>query len=483
MNLCDRLHQAAQIPGLSQTAKGVLMALTVHSDKDGWSCPSVGTIQEYCSLKSPRSIPGAFEQLQKQGIIEVQRREGQLSWYRLCQEKWPDRRAARRVPPIQDQGLVGAMGETPDRRSGEPLNVDQGVKVATPDRRSETPDRRSAEVCVKVFKEVNTPPPTPPIQSVGVSVSAPVPVPVLVPVPEVSQVANPAEALVQQWLREAKSIERPSWPAEVSMAQKLINDYGLQQAFEWVRQGTKALERSGMITRTVSFCGLKTVMGRPIVKPTYEEVGWQDNSRRTVSLEPIAADPASTTSSLGIAQVRTGDGPARGVVGAGEGGPAEAKSAEALVLLADTPENTGASDRGAVAGPPVVALSGAWPSSVPDHGGRTLLPPSRSGMPAPSGKVLTLPKCQVPMVFPDGLAVWARLLEQLDAAPAPEASSAIRLANARMERLRLKTRLRALLEGAEPEAGEETSLADAVGRAVAVVPVPVVSERRFAVGG
>jgi hypothetical protein len=78
----DLFHRAQQHPGLSQTQKGVLVALVTFADGDGWCWPSIPTLASYAGVKD-RAAQTAIADLLKLGLIERHPRPNESSKFRI----------------------------------------------------------------------------------------------------------------------------------------------------------------------------------------------------------------------------------------------------------------------------------------------------------------------------------------------------------------------------------------------------------------
>jgi hypothetical protein len=78
----DLFHRAQQHPGLSQTQKGVLVALATFADGDGWCWPSIPTLASYAGVKD-RAAQTAIADLLKLGLIERHPRPNESSKFRI----------------------------------------------------------------------------------------------------------------------------------------------------------------------------------------------------------------------------------------------------------------------------------------------------------------------------------------------------------------------------------------------------------------
>ena len=98
MSTYDLFHRAQQAPGLSQTQKGVLIALLTFADSDGWAWPSLATLASYASVKE-RAAQAAMADLVAAGLVVRQERVGATCRFRVLVDKLPERGGAPKTPP------------------------------------------------------------------------------------------------------------------------------------------------------------------------------------------------------------------------------------------------------------------------------------------------------------------------------------------------------------------------------------------------
>lgn len=136
----DLFHRAQQHPGLSQTQKGVLVALVTFADGDGWCWPSIPTLASYAGVKD-RAAQSALADLLKLGLVERHHRLNDSSKFRVCwqgiaQRGCPKNTGAAKTPVQQKH--QGGVFPTPGGVSLE----HQGGVFPTPKDTSEDPNSK-----------------------------------------------------------------------------------------------------------------------------------------------------------------------------------------------------------------------------------------------------------------------------------------------------------------------------------------------------
>ena len=114
MSTYDLFHRAQQAPGLSQTQKGILVALLTFADSDGWAWPAISTLAAYASVKE-RAAQSALADLVAAGLVLRVERPGSTCRLRLMLDKLPER-GARPAPPQQ---MHPRSKDTPAPDAGE----------------------------------------------------------------------------------------------------------------------------------------------------------------------------------------------------------------------------------------------------------------------------------------------------------------------------------------------------------------------------
>ena len=114
MSTYDLYHRAQQAPGLSQTQKGILVALLTFADADGWAWPAVATLATYASVKE-RSAQSAIADLVAAGLLLRVERPGSTCRFRILLDRLPER-GVRPAPPQQ---MHPRSKDTPAPDAGE----------------------------------------------------------------------------------------------------------------------------------------------------------------------------------------------------------------------------------------------------------------------------------------------------------------------------------------------------------------------------
>lgn len=78
---------------------------------------------------------------------------------------------------------------------------------------------------------------------------------------EAARVQTEAEELVQVWLRDVLKLSRSPLPQELRLARTWIRAHGKDGAWAIVRRADDVLQKKGLLASTISFCGLKSVVG------------------------------------------------------------------------------------------------------------------------------------------------------------------------------------------------------------------------------
>ena len=129
MNPYDLLHRAQQTPGLTQTQKGVLIALLTFADANGWAWPSMDTIAEYVGVKE-RAVQRAMTELVASGIVVRNDRTGATCRFQVRFDKLSERRGGcpkstpvLKTPPYQKHPRPK---DTPVPKASLPRENEQG---------------------------------------------------------------------------------------------------------------------------------------------------------------------------------------------------------------------------------------------------------------------------------------------------------------------------------------------------------------------
>ena len=124
MNPYDLLHRAQQTPGLTQTQKGVLIALLTFADANGWAWPSMDTIAEYVGVKE-RAVQRAMTELVASGIVVRNDRTGATCRFQVRFDKLSERRGGcpkstpvLKTPPYQKHPFLAKTSRGGVRRTG-----------------------------------------------------------------------------------------------------------------------------------------------------------------------------------------------------------------------------------------------------------------------------------------------------------------------------------------------------------------------------
>lgn len=118
----QRWRRASEVPNLTPVQKGVLLAITLHADKNFRCFPKVETLAEYASC-SERAARDSIKHLASAGLIGLSRKDGFTTTYTLLMDKWPQRDVKEEVQPLQ-----GCSDCTPDDTA--PLQPLQGGGAA-----------------------------------------------------------------------------------------------------------------------------------------------------------------------------------------------------------------------------------------------------------------------------------------------------------------------------------------------------------------
>jgi hypothetical protein len=119
-----RWRRASEVPGLTPVQKGVLLAITLHSDKNRRCFPKVETLAEYASC-SERAARDAVRHLAEAGLIALSRRDGHATTYTILLDSWPQRAVKEGVQPLQ-----GCSDCTPDEIAGVQPLQGRGAAIA-----------------------------------------------------------------------------------------------------------------------------------------------------------------------------------------------------------------------------------------------------------------------------------------------------------------------------------------------------------------
>jgi hypothetical protein len=143
MNTYDMLHRIQQTPKLSQTQKGVLIALATFADMDGRCHPSMAKLGLYVSV-TDRAVRSALRDLEERGLVASSRRDNATTKYQIQWNKLPERNDRNVDPPGTRIRPEGGATRQEDPEGG--VLRSGGGRIYVP----EGADPGSAEVTIQV---------------------------------------------------------------------------------------------------------------------------------------------------------------------------------------------------------------------------------------------------------------------------------------------------------------------------------------------